>query len=128
SNMRIAITEARSKCQFSEGPFRYGILQRWFVRQMEPPARIRFKAPKAYLPSGGELHHAEVVRNFLILQDEFLQCIQEAQGIDLSTVKVSNPVTRWFRLSLGQEIAFNAAHERRHLKQAMAVKQEREFR
>ena len=74
-----------------------------------------------------ELHYAEMVRNFFIMQDEFLQCIQEAAGIDLSKVKVSNPVTRWFRLSLGQEIAFNAAHERRHLKQAMAVKREQEF-
>ena len=125
SNVHIAISEARSKGRFREGPFRYGIIERWFVRQMEPPARIRFKAPRAYLPSG-ELHYAEMVRNFFIMQDEFLQCIQEAEGIDLSKVKVSNPVTRWFRLSLGQEIAFNAAHERRHLKQAMAVKREQE--
>lgn len=126
SNIRIAITEARSKCQFSEGPFRYGIIERWFVRQMEPPARLRFKAPKAYLPSG-QLHYAEMVRDFVILQDQFLRVIQDVQGIDLSKVKVRNPVTRWFRLSLGQEIAFNAAHERRHLTQAMAIKREPEF-
>ena len=125
SNIHRAINEARSKGHFGEGPFRYGVIERWFVRQMEPPARIRFKAPKAYLPSG-ELHHAEMMENFLTLQDEFLQCIQEAEGIHLSKVKVSNPVTRWFRLSLGQELAFNAAHERRHLRQAMAVKHQRE--
>ena len=127
SNIHHAIDEARSKGQFSEGPFRYGVIERWFVRQMEPPTRIRFKAPKAYLPSG-ELHHAEMVRRFFSLQDEFLKCIQEAEGIDLSRTKVSNPVTRLFRLSLGQEIAFNAAHERRHLRQAMAVRREQEYR
>ena len=126
SNIHTAIIEARSKGRFREGPFRYGMIERWFVRQIDAPAKTRFKAPKAYLPSG-QLHHGEMLRRFFLLQDEFLQCIQEAEGIDLSKVKVSNPVTRWFRLSLGQEIAFNAAHERRHLKQAMAINQEREF-
>ena len=126
SNIHTAINEARSKGLLSQGPFRYGVLERWFVRRMEAPAKIRFKAPKAYLPSG-EQNYAEMVRNFCNLQDEFVQCIQEAEGLDLSRVRVSNPVTRWFRLSLGQEIAFNAAHERRHLRQAMAVKQEQGF-
>ena len=123
SNIRTAINEARSKGLFSEGPFRYGVLERWFVRQMEPPAKIRFKAPRAYLPSG-QRNYAEIVRNFYILQDEFLKCIQESKGLDLARVRVSNPVIRWFRLSLGQEIAFNAAHERRHLWQAQQVRQQ----
>jgi hypothetical protein len=35
---------------------------------------------------------------------------------------VSNAVSTWFRLSLGQELGFNAAHERRHLRQAGVVK------
>jgi hypothetical protein len=54
-------------------------------------------------------------------------CIEEANGIDLSKTKVSNAVSRWFRLSLGQELAFDAAHERRHLWQARRVKEELDF-
>ena len=46
----------------------------------------------------------------------------EANGIDLAAVKVDNPVSRWFKLSLGQELAFTAAHERRHLAQASRVR------
>ena len=126
SNTHTAIIEARSKGRFREGPFRCGVIERWFVRQMEPPASIRFKAPKAYLPSG-EQNHGEMVESFYVLQDEFLQCIQASEGLDLASVKVNNPVTRWFRLSLGQEIAFNAAHERRHLRQVSALKQEPDF-
>jgi hypothetical protein len=87
---------------------------------------MRFKAPKVYLPSVARLP-AEIVTSFYVLQDEFLQCIEEANGIDLSRTKVCNAVSRWFRLSLGQELAFNAAHERRHLWQATQVKQERDF-
>jgi len=78
---------------------------------------MMFKAPKAYKPSAHQ-PYAEIVASFYSLQKEFLSCIEEANGIDLSKTKVSNAVSRWFRLSLGQELAFNAAHERRHLWQA----------
>jgi hypothetical protein len=126
SNMHRAINEARSKGLFSRGPFRYGVIERWFVRQMEPRARMKLKAPKAYTPRS-EWLGAEIVSNFYGLHERFLRCIEEANGIDLSRVKVNNPVSRWLRLSLGQELAFNAAHERRHLWQASRVKQERDF-
>jgi hypothetical protein len=121
SNIDQAINEARSKRLFGVGPFRYGMIEKWFVRQMEAGSRIKFKAPNAYLPSAERLP-GEIVASFYELQKEFLQCIEEADGIDLSRVKVNNAVSRWFRLSLGQELAFNAAHERRHLWQAGMVK------
>jgi hypothetical protein len=93
---------------------------------MEPPAKMKFKAPKAYVPSAYQ-PHAEIVASFYSLQEEFLACIEEANGIDLSKTKVSNAVSRWFRLSLGQELAFDVAHERRHLWQAGRVKEELDF-
>lgn len=122
-NIHHAINEARSKGLFSPGPFRYGLIEKWFVRQMEPPPRMTFKSPKAYLPSARQ-SHAELVASLYDLQEEFLACIEEANGIDLSKTKVSNAASRWFRLSLGQELAFNAAHERRHLWQARRVMKE----
>lgn len=121
-----ALNEARVKGLLSQGPFRYGMIERWFVRQMEPRARMSFKAPKAYLPSKDRLP-CEIVPSFYALQEEFLLCIEAANGIDLSRTKVNNAVSRWFRLSLGQELAFNAAHERRHLWQARVVKREGDF-
>ena len=126
SNIHRAINEARSKGLFSPGPFRYGLIERWFVRQMEPPATVTFKAPKAYLPSASQ-PHAEIVASFNSLQEEFLSCFEEANGIDLARTKVSNAASRWFRLSLGQELAFDAAHERRHLWQVRRVKEELDF-
>lgn len=84
---------------------------------------MRFKAPKAYRPSADQ-PAADIVTSFYNLQEEFLVSIEGANGIHLSRTKVSNAVSRWFRLSLGQELAFNAAHERRHLWQARRVKAE----
>jgi hypothetical protein len=37
-------------------------------------------------------------------------------------VKVANPVSTWFRMTLGQEFALTAAHERRHLWQGWHVR------
>jgi hypothetical protein len=62
----------------AQGPFRYGLIERWFVRQMEPPARMTFKAPKAYLPSAYR-PYPESVTSFYSLQDDFLACIEEAK-------------------------------------------------
>ncbi len=126
TNMYHAIHEARSKGLLSQGPFRYGVMEKWFVRSMEPPAKIKFKAPKAYLPSA-DRPYGETVLGFYGLQEAFLGCIKSANGINLSSVKVNNSATGWFRLSLGQELAFNAAHERRHLWQARQIKEDPAF-
>lgn len=48
SHIYVAINEARSKGLFSQGPFRYRAIDRWFVRQMEPRSRMKFKAPKGW--------------------------------------------------------------------------------
>jgi hypothetical protein len=45
----------------------------------------------------------------------------------MECLRVNNAVSRWFRLSLGQELAFNIAHERRHLWQAEKVKEIADF-
>jgi hypothetical protein len=58
------------------------------------------------------------------MQDQILDCLEQANGIDLSRVKVSNPVTNLFKLSVGQEFAFTAAHERRHVWQAQQIRAE----
>jgi hypothetical protein len=93
SHIHETTHEARSKGLFSGGPFRYGIIERWFVRQMEPQGRMKFKAPKPYMPTA-DWFDVEIATSFYALQEEFLQCIEEANGIDLSRVKVKNDVRK----------------------------------
>lgn len=89
---------------------------------MDAPPIIKFKVPKAYRPVP-DLPAAQVVARFFQLQQELLRALDEANGMDLGRVKVANPVTSWFKLSLGQEFALTAAHERRHLWQAARVRE-----
>ncbi len=120
-SMRRSVADARARGLLGRGPFRHGLLGNWLVRLMDAPPRIRVRAPKAYRPLPDQPVQATVAA-FFLLQRELFAVLNEANGIDLGRVKVENPVTRWFRLSLGQELAFTAAHERRHLWQAAVVR------
>lgn len=120
--IRSAIGEARSRQLFSNGSFRRSVPGNLLIRWMDAPPRIKFKAPKAYAPVLN-MPVAEIVEKFFLLQDELLKELRAAQGIDLVRVKVTNPLSKWWKMSLGEEFALTAAHERRHLWQAWRVRE-----
>jgi hypothetical protein len=115
-----AVAEGRAHALYGSGPFRYSVLERWMVWLMEPPPRLKFPAPRAYRPTGRQPPRL-VVNEFFRLQDQLRAALPEAKGLNLARIKVRNPVSRWLRFSLGQEFAFTAAHERRHLWQIRQV-------
>jgi hypothetical protein len=120
-HIRETLADARRRGLYSRGPFRYGLLGQMIVRSMGPRPRMKFKAPAAFRPQP-ERARAEVERDFFALQDELLGCIRESNGLNLRRAKVTSPVTRLLRLSLGQEFALLIAHEQRHLWQARRVR------
>ncbi len=126
SRIEKVTTDAGSQGFFGQGPFRYRLLERWIVFLAEAPWRTKFKAPKGYVLSTAR-PYAEVAPSFFAVQDEFIESLRKAHGIDLSRTKVPNPVTKWFTLSLGQYLALHAAHERRHLRQARRIKADPRF-
>lgn len=116
-----AIADARSRGLLGRGPFHHGMIGNMIVRSMEPPAKMKFKAPKIFRPREGQ-SLAEVTRDFFTAQDEVLRLIREANGLNLARVKVTSPVYKLMKLSLGQAFNLVATHERRHLWQARQVK------
>lgn len=115
------IASATEKGLRGEGPYRHPLLGRLYVRFVEPPPKIRFRAPKAYVPKPDQ-PLAAVAPRFFELQDELIRRVLAADGLDLGEIRMSSPITRKFRMSLGQWFAFLAAHERRHLWQAWQVR------
>jgi hypothetical protein len=120
-HIRNTIRNARSHGLFGQGPFKYGLLSRWLIQLMDAPVRMRFRTPRVYAPSS-EVGSSAVVENFFRVQEEVIDCIRDANGLDLVRAKVSVPVRKFIKLSLGQEFALIAAHERRHVLQAQRVK------
>jgi hypothetical protein len=120
------IAKASEQGVRGEGPYRHPLLGRLYVRFVEPPPKIRVRAPKAFVPTPDQ-PLAAVAPRFLELQDEIIRRVIAADGLDLGGVRMSSPITRRFKMSLGQWFAFLAAHERRHLWQAWQVRKHPDF-
>lgn len=121
-----AIERAHRQGQYGRGPFRYGRITNWMVKQMVADersfdARRRMKAPGLYTPRGGQ-SIVNVTRSFSALQDNLVERVEACDGLDLAAIKIYSPVTRLLRLSLGQWLRLLAGHQQRHLLQAGRVR------
>lgn len=115
-----AVEHGRQNGQYADGPFRYGMMSRWFVRMLGPHPRVPIPTPSSYEPA--QQHHREVVApRFLELQDELVDVVERANGLDLASITVVSPANRIFRFPLGAWLAAVEAHEWRHLTQARDV-------
>lgn len=116
-----AIRRGREHEILGRGPFRYGRLGEWFVRQVggdgSPPPR-RFPAPRLYAPPRRRRPVGPALREFHDLQEALSDRLQLSSGLDLARLRVRSPVTPLLRLSLGQWFRLVAGHQRRHLGQA----------
>jgi hypothetical protein len=120
------IAKGRARGFTGKGPFRYGFLERVLLRQMEPPVRRRFSAPRRLRPVHGQPLSA-IVPTFLHLQSQFTRVAEESEGLDLGRIKVPSPAFHFWRTSLGVALALAAAHERRHVEQAWRVRRDPQF-
>ncbi len=97
--------------------FRYGLLERWFVKSMEPPVKMRLPAPTLFIPRRVDTREA-AMSEWQRIHFELASLIQRSEPLHLSRVKVVSPANRFIKLSLGMAFALIAAHNRRHLWQA----------
>lgn len=121
-----AVTDARARGVVGEGPFAYRLIERMFVWAMEPPPKLRARAPRDFQP-GPPQAVDEVLGAFLDWQTRIEGLIQRADGLDLRRVRHASPVMPLFRYSLGISFAALLAHERRHLWQARQVRNDAGF-
>lgn len=116
-----AIAQGRERGLTAEGPFDYGWLGSWWIKQMQPSARRHFTSPRVFEPSSSTLDKDEVVQAFIILQDDLIARLHAADGLDLRRIKAPSAAFSLLRLSLGAWFESTVAHEKRHLAQARRV-------
>lgn len=120
------IREARAAGRTSPGPYRYSFFGKLIVRGIEPPAKIKFKAPKIFAPQPEHLL-SSVGPAFITLQEQLIKQLRAANGLDLGGVRITSPASKLLKVSLGQIFLLTAAHERRHLYQARQLKADPAF-
>jgi hypothetical protein len=124
--IEASIGKGRAKGMTSPGPYRHGFLGEIMIREIEPPARRRFRAPRAFVPPAGETG-AATLEELERLMDRLSSAWLLANGLDLGKVMVTSPANRFLRLSLGQAFRLVAAHARRHLWQAQRIANDPRF-
>ena len=125
----IAIARARERRHLSDGPYTYGGIPakmgNLLMGNVEPPVQKKFKTAKKVVPAEHQDGNA-VVNEFLALQERLNRNIEQAKGLDLNAASVPLPVPLFY-MKLGQSLAFELAHERRHLWQARQVRSQPGF-
>ncbi|MBI3680374.1 MAG: DinB family protein [Acidobacteria bacterium] len=121
-----AIERGRREREFGTGPFKYGWLESYMLRNIEPPAKFRVKSPKAFRPAP-ELDPKETLGRFRTHNRRLRELVREAAGLNLRRIQVSSPVTKLWKWSLGVALAACVAHDRRHIHQALQVKAHPDF-
>ncbi len=115
-----SIAEAIRRGLYGEGPYAHDLIGRFFVGTMNPPVRIKVKAPKTFQP-GSQRSRSEIMAAFRAYQVQFVDRLRQASGLDLRRAKVHSPASTWIKMSLNSGFALMVAHERRHLWQAQRV-------
>lgn len=115
-----AIADAIGRGVRGDRPFVPSWLDRLALRTTEPPSRWPMWSPAALRPAPW-VPRERVMPQLREYQEQFIDRLRQANGIDLGRARVTSIASRWVRFSLGTGFALIAAHERRHLWQALSV-------
>jgi len=100
-----------------DGPSRADWFGRLYAWALEPPVRVRVRAPRPFVPPAGTSAD-EALPAFLAEQDRLITLAERSVGLDLASRKVPSPVSRYVRYNVYSAFRILTAHERRHLWQA----------
>ena len=109
----------------SSRPARFGWFDRLFVwalgRGKDGKAATRVKTGEAFEPGAGRSIPI-LESEFIALQDRLIQAARSANGLDLADIKVRSILNENFQFALGAWFVGLAAHQERHLDQAMRAR------
>lgn len=116
-----AIENARRNGRLSNGPFHLGLMGRFFVWYVEPPAHIRLSAPKPLVPLlDGPA--SDALPRFLNSQELMKQRLENANGIDIVSTRITSPFASFVKMNLFALFSVGTGHGRRHIWQASNVR------
>jgi hypothetical protein len=110
----------------SNGPYAYGDLSRVFLRVVEPPVRMRVKAPQGFRPAS-TLVPEKVMAEFDESHELAESLAKRANGLDLARIKARSAFSKLVKYNLGMAFWILAAHDRRHIWQARQLLADKGF-
>jgi DinB superfamily len=120
------IAAARAAERTGPGPFSFGWLGDWFIRNVGPSPKRPIKSPSIFVPPA-TVDPARALADFIGSQAELAATIRSADGLDLGRVKTRSAVTPLLRFNLATWFASTVAHEHRHLDQMRRIRSDPRF-
>jgi hypothetical protein len=121
--LRDSFNESRRQGRLAaEGEPHLGLLERWFANSLEPPYKLKFKAPKEFAPATLHYEKDELLARWVSLHDQLVNIGEENTDLDWKSTKVLSPASRRIKISALGVFAIVAAHDRRHLWQAEQIR------
>jgi hypothetical protein len=111
---RSAIASARANGFVENGAFKMDLVGSFLHWVLQPPARLRVKAPAHLQPAAV----TEVLSGFLLSQAQLFNVVSESIGLALDRIQIASPVAARVRYSVWSSFRATDAHQRRHLWQA----------
>lgn len=118
----VAIARARQKRLVGTGPFKMDWIGKMFARVLEPPYRMKMKAPRSIIPVR-QSSAKEALPQFLNMQSALKRRLDAADGVDLEKAAFISPFLSLLRMNLLSAFVAITAHERRHLWQMASVRE-----
>jgi hypothetical protein len=117
-----ALANARTAGWQRRAPISPTVFGRLFVQQLEPPPRYRMKAPGRIKAAEQRRYKAEVWPTFVRTHRQIRSCLERAADLDLNRASFRNPFIAAITMRCGTAFHVMAAHDRRHVWQANAVR------
>lgn len=113
---RVIATAGARKSELN-APYRIDFWGRLLCWILEPPPRIRSKAPAPFEPvECSEI--TQVLDGFVDRQERIIAALRRCRGRAVDQVKMASPLDARVRYSIWSSFVLTAAHQRRHLWQA----------
>lgn len=100
-----------------------GLFSSWFLKGMEPPVRMRFKATANVTPPSNGGDPQEALQAFLESHEPVRRVLDFWDRVNFNRVRFKNPFVPLLRFTVGTGLMVINAHDRRHLWQAERVQQ-----
>jgi hypothetical protein len=117
SAIEKAVDEARQRGLTGGGPIAPTFFGERFIRNMEPPVKLRTRAPASVRPRAAGSRQ-EVLAAYLASHDRLRDLVRRCEGVDVNRVKFPNPFFALLKVRVGTGLRVITAHDRRHLWQA----------
>lgn len=116
-----AIIKGEKRTTFWERlPILPGFFGNLLVKNLQPDASRKLKAPAIFQPSSSNLD-AEIIQRFVAHQHQLAGLIQNAATIDLHKTIITSPSLSFVTYSLYDTYRLLVVHEKRHFEQARRV-------